>query len=329
MEGVSVGSPWLWGGFIAFVVGMLVLDLGVFNRKDHVIRSREALLWSLFWISLALLFNLGVWWWFGPRPGVEFLTGYVVEKSLSVDNLFVFVVIFRSLGIPSIFQHRVLFWGIVTALVLRAAMIVGGVALLAKFHWMIYVFGGFLLVTGVKFLLEKDHEPHPEKSAFFRWVKRVVPTTAQFHGHAFFVKEHGKRLATPLFVALLLIEFSDVVFAVDSIPAVFAVTRDPFIVFTSNIFAILGLRSLYFLLADLVEKFVYLKPALAAVLVFVGTKMLLVEKFHVHPAISLGVILSILTIAVVASWMRSRRDVAPTVRAMHPPAPGPRATSER
>jgi tellurite resistance protein TerC len=327
MEGVSVGSPWLWGGFVAFVVAMLVLDLGVFNRKDHVIRSREALLWSLFWISLAFVFNGLVWWRFGSRPALEFLTGYVVEKSLSVDNLFVFVVIFRSLGIPGLFQHRVLFWGVVTALVLRAAMIIGGVALLAKFHWMIYVFGGFLLVTGVKFLLDRDAEPHPERSAFFRWVKRLVPTTAKFHGHAFFIKEHGRRFATPLFVALLLIEFSDVVFAVDSIPAVFAVTRDPFIVFTSNIFAILGLRSLYFLLADLIDKFVYLKPALAAVLVFVGTKMLVVEHFHVHPAVSLAVILSILGVAVIASLAKARRDAVAGVKAMPPGARG--ATSER
>jgi tellurite resistance protein TerC len=308
MEVVSVGSPLAWGGFVAFVLAMLALDLGVMNRKDHVIRSREALLWSLFWVALSLAFNVLVWRWFGPRPAIEFLTGYVVEKSLSVDNLFVFVLIFRSLGIPAIFQHRVLFWGVVTALVLRAVMIIGGVALLARFHWMIYVFGGFLVVSGFKFLFGKDEEPHPEKSAFFRWVRRMIPTTAQFHGHSFFTVENGRRVATPLFVTLLLIEFSDVVFAVDSIPAIFAVTRDPFIVFTSNIFAILGLRSLYFLLADLIDKFVYLKPGLAAVLIFVGTKMLVADVRPIHPAISLAVILTLLGVAVLASILKVRRD---------------------
>jgi tellurite resistance protein TerC len=310
MEITSVGSPLLWGGFVLLVLTLLALDLGVVNRKDHVIRSREALLWSLFWVALSLLFNVFVWWRFGSRPGLEFLTGYVVEKSLSVDNLFVFVLIFRSLGIPGQYQHRVLFWGVVSALVLRAVMIIGGVALLARFQWLIYVFGGFLIVSGLKFFFGRDEEPHPEKSAVFRWTRRFVPTTPRFHGHSFFTVEHGRRVATPLFLALVLIEFSDIVFAVDSIPAVFAVTRDPFIVFTSNIFAILGLRSLYFLLADLLDKFTYLKPGLAAVLVFVGVKMLVVDFVHVHPLISLSVIVTILAVAVVASFLKARRLAA-------------------
>jgi tellurite resistance protein TerC len=306
--GASVGSPWLWAGFVAFVCALLALDLGIFNRKDHAIRSREALAWSLFWITLALVFGAGVWWHFGAKPGLEYLTGYVVEKSLSVDNLFVFVVIFRSLAIPAQVQHRVLFWGIVTALVLRAGMIIGGTALLARFEWVMYVFGAFLLFSGFKFLFGGDEEPHPERSRFFRWVRRVVPSTTEFHGHSFFTRVNGRRVATPLFAALLLIEFSDVMFAVDSIPAVFAVTRDPFIVFTSNIFAILGLRTLYFLLANAIEKFTYLKPGLAAVLIFVGVKMLVAEAVHVPAGLSLVVILAMLTIAMVASWVKARRE---------------------
>ena len=307
MEMTSVGSPLLWGGFVVFVLLMLALDLGVMNRKDHVVRPREALGWSLFWVSLALGFNVLVWWRFGQRSGLEFLTGYVVEKSLSVDNLFVFALVFRSLAIPGQYQHRVLFWGVVTALVLRAAMIVGGTALLDRFHWLIYVFGALLVVSGLKFALGRSEEAHPERSLVYRWTRRLVPTTSRFEGHAFFVMEHGRRVATPLFLALVLIELSDVVFAIDSIPAVFAVTRDPFIVFTSNIFAILGLRSLYFLLADLLDRFVYLKPGLAAVLMFVGVKMLVAEAVHVPPAVSLAVIVTILGVAVAASWIRARR----------------------
>jgi tellurite resistance protein TerC len=290
MDMATVGSPWLWAGFIAFVIAMLALDLGVFHRRDRPVRSREALVWSLVWIGLALVFGAGVWWRFGASLGMEFLTGYLVEKSLSVDNLFVFVVLFRTLAIPPAFQHRVLFWGVLSALVLRAAMIVGGTALLARFEWFMYVFGGFLLITGVKLLLTRNEEPHPEKNAAFRWFRRVLPTTPRFHGHAFFAREQGKLVVTPLFIALAFIEVSDVIFAVDSIPAVFAVTRDPFIVFTSNIFAILGLRSLYFLLANMVERFTYLKPALSAVLIYVGVKMLIADFVHVAPAVSLAVI---------------------------------------
>jgi tellurite resistance protein TerC len=299
---------WEWVGFLAFVLAMLALDLGVFNRKAHVVRAREALGWSVFWIGLALAFGAFVWVRSGSQPGLEYFTGYVIEKSLSVDNIFVFVVIFGALGIPAAYQHRVLFWGIVTALVLRGAMIAGGAALLQRFHWIIYVFGGFLILTGVKLFLARGAVPHPERSAAFRALRRIVPATSRFDGHRFFTVEGGKRLATPLFFALALIELTDVVFAVDSIPAIFAVTDDPYIVFTSNIFAILGLRSLYFLLAGFVERFTYLKPSLAFILVFVGAKMAAVDVVKVPAAVSLVVVLGILATGVVASIVKARRE---------------------
>jgi tellurite resistance protein TerC len=305
----SVGSPWLWAGFVVLVLVLLSLDLGLLHRRDRAVRPREALVGAACWFALAMAFAGGVWWRFGSTTALEFVTGYLVEQSLSVDNLFVFVVLFRSLAIPATYQHRVLFWGVLTAFVLRAIMILGGAALLHRFGWLIYVFGGFLLVTGVKLLLVKEGDaPAPQDNAVFRLVRRLVPTTHQFHGHAFLAVEGGRRVATPLLVALVFIEVSDVVFAVDSIPAVFGVTRDPFVVFTSNIFAVLGLRTLYFLLANLVEKFTYLKPGLAAVLIFVGAKMLGGERFHLPAAVSLAVIVSILGLAVLASWWKSRRD---------------------
>jgi tellurite resistance protein TerC len=304
----TVGTPALYAGFIAFVLAMLALDLGVFHKHAHVIRFREALGWSVVWVSLALLFNLGVWLKFGHKTGMEFLTGYVIEKSLSVDNIFVIVLIFSSLGIPAVHQHRVLFWGILSALVLRALMIFAGTALLARFHWLIYVFGGFLVFTGVKILLQKGGDENPEDSWAMKWVRRAIPTTPRFDGSHFFTVENGRRLATPLFLALVLVELTDAVFALDSIPAIFAVTLDPFIVFTSNIFAILGLRSLFFLLAGMVEKFRYLKLGLSAVLIFVGTKMIVVEKIKIHPALSLLIITLMLGISIVASIRRARRE---------------------
>ena len=301
-------GTWEWVGFVGLVLGMLALDLGVLNRKDHVIRPREALAWSALWIALALGFGGFVWARFGSGPGLEYFTGYVIEKSLSVDNIFVFVIIFGALGIPPLYQHRVLFWGIVSALVLRGAMIAGGAALLHRFHWVIYVFGAFLVLTGVKLLVARHSVPHPERSPVFRALQRLVPATPRLDGHHFFTRQDGRRLATPLFFALALIELTDVLFAVDSIPAIFAVTSDPFIVFTSNIFAILGLRSLYFLLAGFIERFTYLKPSLALVLVFVGAKMALVDVVEVHPAASLAVIVAILTTGAVASGLRNRRQ---------------------
>jgi tellurite resistance protein TerC len=296
-----------WSAFGAIVLAMLALDLGVFHRKDHVIGAKEALAWSAVWIALALAFGGYVWIRHGSGPGLEYLTGYVIEKSLSIDNIFVFVVIFGALGIPPLYQHRVLFWGILSALALRGGMIAAGAALLDRFHWIIYVFGGLLVLTGMKLLLQRGAAPHPEKSAAFRLLTRIVPGTPRFDGNRFFTAEDGRRVATPLFFALVLVEFTDVVFAVDSIPAIFAVTKDPYIVFTSNIFAILGLRSLYFLLAGVVEKFTYLKPSLAFVLVFVGLKMVAVDVVKVHPAVSLGIVLAILGVGIAASVGRARR----------------------
>jgi tellurite resistance protein TerC len=286
---------------------MLALDLGVFHRKAHVVGFREALVWSLVWIGLALLFNLGLYLVYGSKPAIEFLTGYLVEKSLSVDNIFVFVVIFGALGIPAIHQHRVLFWWILSALVLRAAMIFAGVAMLERFHWLIYVFGAFLVLTGVKLFLARNKEDRPEDGRVLRLARRLIPSTTRLDGSRFFTVENGRRLATPLLMALILVEVTDVIFALDSIPAIFAITRDPFIVFTSNIFAILGLRSLFFLLAGMVDKFVYLKHGLAAVLVFVGVKMALVDVVKVPAAISLTVIATLLGTAIVASVLHARR----------------------
>jgi tellurite resistance protein TerC len=296
-----------WVVFGVLVLGMLALDLGVFHREDHEVRPREALAWSAVWIALSMAFAGYVWLRHGGDQGLEFLTGYVIEKSLSVDNIFVFVVIFGALGIPPLFQHRVLYWGILSALVLRGAMIAAGAALLERFHGIVYVFGGFLVLTGAKLLLGGGGAPHPERSRVFRLLTRAVPGTPRFDGHRFFTAEGGRRVATPLFFALALIELSDVIFAVDSIPAIFAVTRDPYIVFTSNIFAILGLRSLYFLLAGVVERFTYLKPSLALVLVFVGVKMTLADVLEVHPVVSLAVVLGILAAGIVASAARARR----------------------
>ena len=312
-----------WVGFLAFVVLMLVLDLGVFHRKEHVVRAREALVWSAAWIALALGFAALVWRVGGPAQGLEFLTGYVIEKSLSVDNIFVFVVLFGALGIPPIHQHRVLFWGILSALVLRGAMIWGGAALLARFHAVMYLFGGFLVLTGIRLVFGHGAPDDPSSSKLLASLHRLVPGTARFDGNRFFTREGGRRVATPLFFALAMIELSDVLFAVDSIPAIFAVTSDPFIVFTSNIFAILGLRSLYFVVAGLVARFVYLKPSLAAVLVVVGVKMLLADVVHVPAAVSLGVVVAILTAGAIASAVRSRRDAAQATRAQRRAAGGP------
>ena len=327
----SIGTPALWLGFVAFVVAMLALDLGIFHRKAHVVGFREALTWSSVWVTLALVFGAGVWWIHGSDRGLEFLTGWLIEKSLSVDNIFVFVIIFAALGIPAIHQHRVLFWGILSALALRAAMIFAGAAMLERFHWLIYVFGAFLIATGVKLFFERGRDSHPEESWPMRLARRVIPSTPRLDGDRFFSVENGRRVATPLFMALLMVEVTDVVFAVDSLPAIFAITRDPFIVFTSNIFAILGLRSLFFLLADLVDRFRYLKVGLAAVLVFVGAKMTAVDFVKLPPLASLAVIALLLGASVGASWIASRREAAsgaggkrggPGAAALAPPAGG-------
>ena len=324
--GGSIGSPALWGGFLVFVLALLALDLGVFHRKAHVVGAREALGWTGVWVALALLFGGGLWLFSGADRALEFLAGYLIEKSLSLDNVFVFVVIFGALGVPALQQHRVLFWGILSALVMRAGMILGGGALLAHFHWLIYVFGAFLVLTGAKLFWHRNHAHDPSGGRLLAWGRRVVPSTTELHGNRFLVKEQGRRVATPLLQALVLVEVSDVLFAVDSIPAIFAVTSDPFIVFTSNIFALLGLRSLYFLLAGAVEKFRYLKVGLAGVLVFVGLKMAAMDVYKVPPLASLAVIVAILGGSVVASLRGAGRQgvgQASPVRQRSPRASAP------
>jgi len=310
----SLGSPALWGGFLVFVLAMLALDLGVFHRKSHEVTVREAAIWSGVWFALAAVFGAGLYFMAGPQRALEFATGYVIEKALAVDNIFVFVVIFAAFRIPAIHQHRVLFWGVLGALAMRAAFIFAGSALLERFHFTIYVFGAILVATGIKLLVQRNDTSDPEKSFAVRILRRVVPLHPHLAGGRFTIIRNGKRLATPLFVALVAVEVTDLIFAVDSIPAIFAVTRDPFIVFTSNIFAILGLRSLYFLLAGIIEKFVYLKVGLAFVLVFVGVKMALIDLVKIPILTSLGVIAAILIVSVVASLVVTRR------RPLAPPA---------
>ncbi|MBP9143130.1 MAG: TerC family protein [Thermoanaerobaculia bacterium] len=303
-------SLWLWAGFNLFVLAMLAIDLGVFHRQAHAVSLREASIWSAVWIALALVFNLCVWKFLGPQPGVEFLTGYLIEKSLSIDNIFVIALLFAYFKVPDQYQHRVLFWGILGALVMRAAFILAGAALLGRFHWIIYLFGAFLVLTGIKMAFTPEHGLEPEKNPVVRLVRRLMPVTSDYRGANFFVREGGRLAATPLFLVLVMVEFTDLVFAVDSIPAIFAVTRDPFLVYTSNVFAILGLRSLYFLLAGVMHKFEYLKLGLAAILVFVGVKMALVDWLKIPSGISLGVIALILTVAIAASLLKARANAA-------------------
>jgi TerC family integral membrane protein len=300
----TIGTPGLWLGFTGFVLVLLALDLGVFHRKAHEVSIREALAWSGIWVGLALGFNVAVVAWFGAERGMEFLTGFLIEKALAVDNLFVFAVIFSTFAVPPALQHRVLFWGILGALVMRAVFIWLGAVLLQQFHWVMYVFGGFLVLTGVKLFLQREKELHPERNPLVRLFTRLVPSVPRYHGARFFVRENGRWYATPLLLVLIVVEASDVVFAVDSIPAIFAVTSDPFIVYTSNVFAILGLRSLYFLLAGVVGKFHYLKAGLALVLVFVGVKMLLLDVYKIPIGLSLLVIATLIGGAVVASLIR-------------------------
>jgi tellurite resistance protein TerC len=285
---------------------MLALDLGVFHRRNKVIGVAEAAIWSGFWIALALGFAVLVGLRWGSEAAEAFLTGYVIEKALSVDNLFVFFVIFAAFGVPAAYQHRLLFWGIIGAIILRAAMILTGTALLTRFQWLVYVFGAVLIATGLRMLTRPRGEPHPERSGIFRALQQLIPTTPEVHGAKMFVRTNGRLLATPLFVVLVLIELSDVVVAVDSILAIFAITRDPFIVFTSNIFAILGLRSLYFVLAVAARRFSYLQPGLALVLTFVGAKMAASPVLHVPVLASLAAIILLLGGSVLASIMKTR-----------------------
>lgn len=306
----SVGTPLLWTGFLAFVVAMLALDLGVFHRKAHRVSLKEAAVWSLVWVLCALAFNVLIWRGFGAERGMEFLTGYLLEKALSVDNIFVFVLIFGAFSVPEEYQHRVLFWGILGALLMRALFVGLGAALIARFHWVLYLFGAFLLATGLKMLLFRHGEFDPRRNPVFRLFRRMVPAVEDYHGAAFTVVREGRRYATPLLLVLVAVELTDLVFAVDSVPAIFAVTGDPFIVFTSNIFAILGLRSLYFLLAGVVSRFHLLKVGLALVLVFVGVKMLLVDLAKIPVAWSLTVIGVLVAASIVASLLWPRRSRA-------------------
>ncbi len=309
----------VWIGFNLFVLAMLALDLGVFHRKAHDVSIKEASIWSVAWVALALTFNVGLYFWRGGEVALQFLTGYLIEKSLSVDNIFVFVLLFAFFAVPNAYQHRVLFYGIIGALIMRGIMIAAGAALIKQFHWIIYVFGAFLIVTGIRMAQHRNEEMHPEQNPLIRLVRRVIPVTGEYHGERFFVRQAGKLVATPLFLALVLVEFTDLLFAVDSIPAIFAVTTDPFIVYTSNVFAILGLRSLYFVLRGVVDRFVYLKLSLAAVLTFVGVKMVLTDIYKVPVALSLVIIATILAIGIVASLLHTRQ-VAGSVQADPDPA---------
>ena len=310
---------WLWIGFNVFVLAMLAIDLGVFHRKAHAVSGREALIWSVVWISLSLVFNAVIYFYWhrmvpdstytNSEAALAFLTGYLIEKSLSVDNIFVFILIFSFFAVPAAYQHRVLFWGILGALIMRGTLIAIGAALLEQFHWIIYVFGAFLIFTGIRMALSNSEENvQPDKNPVVKFFRRFMPVTENFEKDQFFVRRAGRIMATPLFLILLVVESTDLVFAVDSIPAIFAVTQDPFIVYTSNVFAILGLRALYFLLANVMDKFQYLKVGLSAVLVFIGVKMVIVDFYHIPIGVSLGVVASILTISILASLWKAKSE---------------------
>jgi tellurite resistance protein TerC len=297
-----------WLLFNAFVLVMLVLDLGLFHRKSREVSIREALLWSLFWIALALTFNILIYHWQGKEKALEFLTGYLIEKALSVDNIFVFILIFSYFRIPSQYQHRVLFWGIIGALIMRIIFIFAGVALIEKFHFVMYIFGGLLLYTGYKMFNHKHLSMNPEQNALLRFFRRLVPVTTELHQHKFFIRQEGRIFSTPLLLVLLLIESTDLVFAVDSIPAILAVTQDHFIVYTSNVFAILGLRSLFFALAGIVHRFWLLNYGLAVVLVFVGLKMLLADWYKIPVEGSLIFISVVIALSVFLSLKIKKPD---------------------
>jgi len=301
-------EPWVWATFLAVVVVLLVADLLLVHKTAHVITTKEAAVESAIWISIGVSFTFVVWGVWGGQAAGEYISGYLIEKSLSVDNVFVWAIIMSYFAVPRAYQFRVLFWGVFGALVLRFIFIFAGVSLLERFEWMLFVFGGFLIVTAIRLLRHDDEEIHPENNPVLKLVRKVVPSTSEYHGQSMFTKIDGKKLATPLFAVLVVIETSDVIFAVDSIPAILAVSRDTFIVFSSNAFAILGLRALYFLLADLRDKFDYLQPGLAVILAFVGVKMILAEWYHIPTFASLGVIALVLTVAIVASIKLDRND---------------------
>ena len=307
---------WVWGAFVAFIAALLIADLLLVHRTAHVITFKEAAIESAVWISIGLAFTLVMLWWQGGTAGGEYLAGYLIEKSLSVDNVFVWAVIMGYFRVPLQYQFRVLFWGIFGALVLRALFIFAGVALVEQFDWVLYIFGAFLIYTAVKIARHNEAEVHPEDNVVLKLVNRVVPSTHTYDGQKLFTKANGKRLATPLFAVLIMVETTDVVFAVDSIPAILAVSREQFIVFSSNAFAILGLRSLYFLLAGMADRFRYLNVGLGVILAFVGTKMLIVEWYHFPTWLSLAVIAVVLTAAIVASLRSERKDAEGPVEEM-------------
>jgi tellurite resistance protein TerC len=308
---VSLDVPlWAWGALIAFILVLLLIDLFVVNKEAHEIRTREAAIASIIWISIGVGFGFVVWWAWGGAAAGEYMAGYLIEKSLSVDNVFVWALIFSYFAVPSKYQHRVLFWGIFGALVLRAIFIFAGVALIERFEFVLYLFGAFLIVTAVRLLFRHEEEIHPERNVFLRLVRRVVPTTNHLDGQKLFTRIDARLLATPLFAVLVLVEATDVVFAVDSVPAVLAVSREQFIVFASNAFAILGLRALYFLLADLHGRFEYLQQGLAIILAYVGVKMLIVNWYHIPTWVSLSVIAIVLTVSILASLRVERRRAA-------------------
>jgi tellurite resistance protein TerC len=302
---------------------MLAIDLGVSHRESHKVSLREALTRCIVWITIALLFDAGLYMFSGPELALQFLTGYLIEKSLSVDNIFVFVLIFSAFSVPTVYQHRVLFWGILGALVMRGIMIAVGVVLLESFHWIFYIFGAFLIITAIRMATQKEMEVHPEQNPFLKFVRRFVPVTNDYEQGRFLVRRSGQTWATPLLLVLLVVETTDLLFAVDSIPAIFAVTEDPFIVYTSNVFAILGLRALYFAIANIISQFYYLKTGLAVILAFVGLKMILTDIYHIPTWLSLLVIASVLIIALLASIIRARRLTAKKQSGHMPTVPAP------
>ena len=313
----SVASWWMWAGFGVFVIAMLSIDMLLLGRKgSHKVSAKEALIWSIVWFTMALSFGAALWGWLDYTAGrdiadsktMEYLTGYLLEKSLAMDNIFVFVMIFSYFAVPQAFQKRILVYGVLGAIILRALMILLGAWLIAQFHWVLYLFGAFLLITGIKMFIFAEHEPNLAKNLLLKWLKNHMRFTDDYHGDKFWIMKNGVRWFTPMFLVLALIEFSDVIFAMDSIPAIFAVTSDPFIVFTSNIFAILGLRALYFLLADIANRFHLLKYGLALVLMFVGTKMLIVDWYKIPIAVSLAVVLAVLSTSILLSMISTRKQ---------------------
>jgi tellurite resistance protein TerC len=310
-------SPLLWSAFSAFILAMLALDIVVFHRKPHAVKLREALGWTALWVALAMAFCAGVYYYRGTQAGTEFLTGYLIEESLSVDNLFVFLLIFRYFRVPAEYQHGVLFWGILGALTMRLVFILAGVALLDRFHWLIYLFGGLLVYSGFHLWSGQDREVHPDRNPIIRLFRRHTPVTQDFVGGKFFVRRDGRRFATPLLIVLIALETTDLIFAVDSIPAVLAITRDPFIVFSSNAFAVLGLRSLFFALSGIMQMFHHLHYGLSAILIFVGSKMLVADLWKIPTGISLGVVGVLLALSVAASLIWPRRE-APAESATRP-----------